>query len=84
MNAKKIKSKVEEIERMQAELERAFAELAEMENEITEESVEMTVEEIFDINARYSVLWIARNHSDKYEYRERSRIHKYLMNQMKF
>ena len=64
MNAMKIINKVEEIERLQAELEKAFAELEEMENEITEEAAKMSFEEIFDINARYSVLWIARNHSD--------------------
>lgn len=82
MNAKKIKSKVEEIERLQAELERAFAELEEMEKETVWENVEMPSAEIIDLNARYSVLWISRNNSSKYEFRERSNVHKYLLEQI--
>lgn len=34
---------------------------------------------LFMINSWYSVLWIWFNHSDKYEYRDNSKIHHWLV-----
>lgn len=37
---------------------------------------------IHKINYLYSIAWIKLNKSNKYQYREKSKVHKFIINQM--